>query len=106
MSTSIYTLYIYTISTQVYPFNGELYTFYESPYLHRLDRDLNTLGRWDFYLHSIYNSSISITSYYPYFIYNISACYLCREDLTGLNLVSQASHPHYDEGGHTLTDHL
>ena len=30
---------------QVYPFNGELYTFYESPYLHRLDRDLNTLGR-------------------------------------------------------------
>ena len=37
--------YLFNIFTQVYPFNGELYTFYESPYLHRLDRDLSTLGR-------------------------------------------------------------
>ena len=29
----------------VYPFNGALYTFYESPYLHRLDRNLNTVRK-------------------------------------------------------------
>ena len=28
----------------VYPFDGSLYTFYESPYLHKLDRELNTVG--------------------------------------------------------------
>ena len=54
----------------VYPFNGSLYTFYESPHLHRLDADLNTVG---------------------------------AENLTRLNLLSHASHPHYDEQGNMIT---
>ena len=54
----------------VYPFNGSLYTFYESPYLHRLDSDLSTVR--------------------------------C-EDLTKLNLLSHASHPHYDQEGNMIT---
>jgi len=31
----------------VYPFNGSLYTFYESPFIHRLDTDLTTVARED-----------------------------------------------------------
>ena len=54
----------------VYPFNGSLYTFYESPYLHKLDMELNTVR---------------------------------REDLTKLNLLSHASHPHYDTEGNMIT---
>ena len=31
----------------IYPFNGSLYTFYESPFIHRLDYSLTTLARED-----------------------------------------------------------
>ena len=48
----------------VYPFNKSLYTFYESPYIHKLDMELNTVA---------------------------------VESLTKLNILSHASHPHYDE---------
>lgn len=54
----------------VYPFNRSLYTFYESPFLHKLDPELNTVQ--------------------------------C-EDLTKLNLLSHASHPHYDQEGNMIT---
>ena len=48
----------------VYPFNGALYTFYESPYIHQLDSELDTVG---------------------------------VEDLSRINMLSVASHPHYDQ---------
>ena len=51
-------------------YTRSLYTFYESPYLHRLDGELNTVQ--------------------------------C-EDLTKIQLLSQASHPQYDEEGNMIT---